>query len=423
MKNKDTKVAGEHCHKNFYNSPFEMEEVLPPLFPDRTIYVEYTGNTTSIQEAINNCASYGGGTVIVPSGNWISKGSIHLKSNIKLVLKKGATIEFSKNYSDYLPVVFTRWEGVECYNYSPFIYANNCENIAIVGEGRLIGHGEEWWRWKMLQDEAAKELYHSEANNIPVSKRIYGNEKAALRPSFIQTINCKNVQLQGFTIEDGPQWTVHPVYCENVLIQDLTIKTHGHNTDGLNPDSCKNVVIENCSFSTGDDCIAINSGMNEDGWRVGKPCENIIIRNCKMYDGHGAIVIGSGMSGGVKNVYATDNTSIGGMWGVRIKSMRGRGGYVRDIWIENMEINNTSNTAVHISMFYEYATVNPLNVTPSDFSHIYLKNISGQNNKADVLIKGLPESNIKDITLNNVHLSPNNNMSIKDVKELHILQS
>ena len=165
-----------------------------------------------------------------------------------------------------------------------------------------MGSGQSWWHWKQLQQEAANELCYAESNNIPVSERIYGNTQAALRPSFLQFVSCKNILIEGVTFVDGPQWTVHPVYCENVIIRDAKIYTDGHNTDGLNPDSCKNVLIEDCDFSTGDDCIAINAGMNEDGWRVNKPCENVIIRNCTMSGGHGAVVIGSAVSGSVRNI-------------------------------------------------------------------------------------------------------------------------
>lgn len=420
MKTKELENPKElNC--TYYNTPFEMTEVVAPVFPNTIITVDAIEKDNGIQESIDRCSSLGGGIVVIPPGKWYSNGAIHLHSNIKLVIEEDATIEFTKEFSAYLPVVFTRWEGIECYNYSPFIYAKDCENIAVVGKGKLLGNGNAWWHWKELQAKAAYELCNSQIKNRPVSERIYGSEIAALRPSFIQFINCKNIQLQGLTIEDGPQWTVHPVYCENVLIQGLTITTNGHNTDGLNPDSCKNVVIEDCTFSTGDDCIAINSGMNEDGWRVNKPCENVIIRNCKMYEGHGAIVIGSGMSGGVRNIYATNNYVDGGMWGLRIKSMRGRGGYVDNIWIENMEINNTSNEAIQISMFYNTTTVVPASVTPAEFSRIHLKNITGKNKQAVIVIKGLPEQNIKDITLENVNLASSNILNIQDVDQLKIV--
>lgn len=151
-----------------------------------------------------------------------------------------------------------------------------------------------------MQQKAAKELCYAQSNGVSVEKRIYGTREAALRPSFIQFIGCKNVVLRDFTIEDGSQWTIQPVYCEDVIVKNVKVKTSGPNTDGLNPDSCTNVWIENCSFETGDDCIAVNSGMNEDGWRVNRPCTDVHIVNCTMSGGHGAIVIGSGMSGGIE---------------------------------------------------------------------------------------------------------------------------
>lgn len=405
---------------NYHHAPFAMDEVLPPVFPERTVLVPWTdGNAVNIQNAINDCASLGGGTVTVSKGHWYSKGSLFLKSNIRLNLEEGAIIEFSDHFSDYLPMVLTRWEGFECYNYSPLIYARDCENIAIVGKGTFIGRGAAWWPWKLLQEQAAKDLNQASQNHIPVENRRYGTETAALRPSFIQPFNCKNILLDGFTILDGPQWTVHPVYCENVLIQNLDIRTHGPNTDGLNPDSCKNVVIEKCHFYTGDDCIAINSGMNEDGHRVNKPCENIIIRDNLMTGGHGAIVIGSGMSGGVKNVYATRNTVTEAMWGIRMKSMRGRGGYIRNVWIEDMKINNTSRNPIQISTFYDTTTVQPLTNTPPEFSGIHLKNISGKHPHGPIDIIGLPEQPLRDITFEHVIFSPTAPIHAQDAEHCH----
>lgn len=371
----------------------------------------------TIQTAVNACSKMGGGTVIVPKGEWKS-GAIHLKSNINLHLEDGAVVIFSDNPSDYLPVVFTRWEGMECYNYSPLIYANGCENISVTGNGTLVGNGQSWWHWKELQQSAVEELCYAEFNGIPPEKRIFGTETAALRPSFIQPINCKNVLLEGFTIKDGPQWTIHPVYCDNVTVRGVTVSTHGHNTDGLNPDSCRNVLIDGCTFETGDDCIAINSGMNEDGWRVDRPCENIEIRNCIMNGGHGAVVIGSAMSGGVKNVYAHDCKIRGTMQGIRLKSMRGRGGYVDNVKFENMEINNVIEQAIQINMFYEFSTVMPKTDTPSDFRNIEIKNIRGQRAKTGIQIKGLPEHKLKNITLENINLTAENGFICSDVENI-----
>lgn len=372
----------------------------------------------TIQAAVNAC-SENGGVVTVPKGEWKS-GAIHLKSNVTLHLEDGAVITFSEKPSDYLPVVFTRWEGTECYNYSPLIYAKDCENIAITGNGTLIGSGQAWWDWKNLQGSAATELCYAEFNNIPPSKRIFGTEKSALRPSFIQPINCKNVLLEDFTIKDGPQWTIHPVYCENVVVRNVTVSSHGPNTDGLNPDSCKNVLIEGCTFDTGDDCIALNSGINEDGWRVNKPCENVEIRNCTMTGGHGAVVIGSAMSGGVKNVYAHDCKISGTMQGIRLKSMRGRGGYVDNVKFENMQIDNTTDQAIQINMFYEYSTVMPKSNVPSEFRNIEIRNISGENNKTGIQIKGLPEKRLQNIILENINLTAENAFVCSDVENISI---
>ena len=253
---------------------------------------------------------------------------------------------------------------------------------------------------------------------MPVEKRIYGTEAAALRPSFIQPVSCSNVLLEDFTIIDGPHWTIHPIYCENVTVRNVTVSTHGPNTDGLNPDSCRNVLIEGCTFDTGDDCIAINSGMNEDGWRVGKPCENIEIRNCVMNGGHGGLVIGSGMSGGVKNVFAHDCRISKTMRGIRIKSMRGRGGYVKDVRFENLEINDTEDQALQITMFYDATTVEPKADTPSDFSNIVIRGVKGKGLKAGIQLAGLPEHRMSHIMLDNIELEAENAMECVDVESL-----
>lgn len=373
----------------------------------------------AVQEAVDECAAQGGGRVIVPAGTY-KTGCIHLKSNVELHLEDGAVLSFSDNPNDYLPVVFTRWEGMECYNYSPLIYANGCENIAVTGSGTLIGNGASWWGWKERQQKAAEELCYAESNGIPPEKRIYGTEKAALRPSFIQPIHCKNVLLEGFTIKDGPQWTIHPVYCENVSVRNVNVLTEGHNTDGLNPDSCRKVLIENCRFDTGDDCIAINSGMNEDGQRVEKPCEDIEIRNCRMNGGHGGIVIGSAMSGGVKNVYAHDCDINGTMQGLRIKSMRGRGGYIDGVRFENIKISNASDAAVEINMFYKFSTVIPKSSAAPELKNVEIKNITGKDNEIGILINGLPEKKMRNVVLENIELTAKKAFVTSEAQEVTI---
>lgn len=372
-----------------------------------------------IQAAVSACAGNGGGVVTIPEGEWYS-GKIHLKSHVHIQMEKGAVIRFYDSCEEYLPVVFTRWEGSECYNYSPLIYANGCEDVAITGPGTLVGSGQAWWHWKDLQQKAAEELCYAELNGIPVEKRIYGSSAAALRPSFVQTINCKNVLFEDFTIMDGPQWTLHPVYCEDVIVRNVTVITHGPNTDGLNPDSCMNVLIEGCTFDTGDDCIAVNAGINEDGQRVGRPCSNIEIRDCVMTGGHGAITIGSAVSGGVEHVYVHDCHISNTMQGIRIKSMRGRGGYVRDIKYENIEMRNVTEQAIQVTMFYEFSTVKPKTSKPSDFEDIVIRNVEGSSKKQSIQINGLPEHRLKNIRLENISIISSENFTCNDVENLDI---
>ncbi|MBS1370412.1 MAG: glycoside hydrolase family 28 protein [Lentisphaeria bacterium] len=401
---------------NFYDTLFEMEEIRPPEFPPREFRLR---DHPDIQSAVDACAAQGGGTVVIPAGRHES-GPVRLHSRIRLHLDEGAVVVFSDRPSDYLPVVFTRWEGMECYNYSPLIYADSCENVAVTGSGTLIGNGKSWWPWKKRQQPAATGLCHAQADGIPVEQRIYGTEEAALRPSFIQFIRCRNVLIEGIRVEDGPQWTLHPVYCENVLIRHVDIDTNGHNTDGLNPDSCRNVLIEHCRFATGDDCIALNSGMNEDGWRVGKPCENVVVRHCAMTRGHGGVVIGSGMSGGIRNVCVRDCRISGTFQGIRLKSMRGRGGFVENIRFRDITIDNVSCEAVQISMFYPYSTVEPRSQAPSVFRDIRIENVTGRGAATGLEIRGLPESPVQGLLLADIRLAARSAVSCSDVGSIEM---
>lgn len=382
------------------------------------LQIRLTPNMT-IQEAVDSCSSMGGGAVIIPAGEWTT-GPIHLKSNIHLRLEENSKVIFSSRPEDYLPVVFTRWEGMECYNYSPLIYAADCSDISVSGKGLLFGNGSHWWHWKGLQQAAADRLCYAQADGVPVEERIYGTPEAALRPSFIQFINCKNVTLQDFTVTEGPQWTIHPVYCENVLIRGVTVKTTGPNTDGLNPDSCRHVLIENCSFSTGDDCIAINSGMNEDGWRVNRPCTDIEIRNCTMDGGHGGIVIGSAISGGVSDIYAHDLTIKNTMQGIRLKTMRGRGGYIKNAVFENIRIDDVSRQAIHMNMFYEFSTVTPRSDVPSVWENITVKNVHGSGSAIGIELRGLPESPIENVVLKDIRLTADKTFFCGDVSGISL---
>jgi len=408
-----------------FKLPFQLPDIPEPAIPETVFDIRdygavadaQTRNTEAFRLAIEHCSTHGGGTIRVPEGDWLT-GPIRLRSNIRFKLERGALVRFSTRFEDYLPVVFTRWEGVECYNYSPLIYAMDCENIAITGEGTFDGQGEAWWHWKQLQHPAAKKLYHAQFNGIPVERRVFGTEKDALRPQFLQTIRCRRVLFEGVTFINGPMWTMHPVYCEDVIVRDVTVKTKGPNGDGLNPDSCRNVLIEGCSFDTGDDCIAINSGMNEDGWRVGIPCEMIHIRNCTMSEGHGAISIGSGMSGGVRNLYAHNCQVTGGDHGIRLKSMRGRGGVIEQVYFENFQLSNLRMEAILLNMFYGSSSAESTSDTPPAFRDIHIENVLCEGAGAAVVIRGLPEQPVERVSIQGSDLRSDTGIICQEAADL-----
>ena len=318
-------------------------------------------------------------------------------------------------------MVFTRWEGVECYNYSPFIYALDCEDIAVTGKGKLCGGGGAWWDWKQSQPEVGRELYEAEYNGIEVNDRVYGRVHT-LRPSFVQPVRCKRVLIEDVTIEDGPMWTVHPVYCQDVTVRGIDVTSGGPNTDGLNPDSCERVLIEYCTFSTGDDCIALNAGMNEDGRRVDRPCRDVLVRHCTTYRGHGGIVIGSAVSGGIENVYAHDLRCEGTDRGVRIKSIRGRGGYVKNVLIERVVLERIAKLGIEISMYYPTKII-PRSPLPSAFEDIAIREISGTALERALSIRGLPECPVRNISLESLNLSAPNASECTDVENMRVINS
>lgn len=391
--------------------PFKMRKIRRPSFPDRTIDIRdygavgngVTTNTKAFAKAITACAKKGGGRVLVPAGIWLT-GPIHLKSKIELHIQEGAELRFSDKFSDYLPVVFTRWEGLECYNYSPLIYAKDCTNIAITGTGKLDGQGQRWWQWKAIQKPGAIRLYNMACKGVPVKKRVLGTEKDALRPSFIEAVNCKNVLIEDITIGSGPMWTLHPVYCDNVLIRKVNIITRGVNNDGLIIDSTRNVLVEHCYFDTGDDCVVLKSGLNEDGWRVGRPTEKVIVRYCATKQGHGGVTIGSEMSGDVRDIFVHDCEFNGTANGIRVKSMRGRGGVVENVWVQNVKMGRISRAALTFSTFYKLSTLKPSTRKPPIFRNFHLKNISCDYASRAAKIIGLPEQPLENFTLENISI-------------------
>jgi len=309
--------------------------------------------------------------------------------------------------------VFTRFEGMECMNYSSFIYAYKQDNIALTGKGVLDGQGESWWTWKgrwsgsvetdwkqgtPYQNNDNEELTQMMINNVPVEERIFG-EGHYLRPNFIQFYGCRNILVDGLTLKNSPMWNIHPVLSENIIIRNVVVRTLGPNNDGCNPESSKNILIEDCLFDTGDDCIAIKSGRNEDGRRINVPSENIIIRNCKMYEGHGGVVIGSEISGNVKKIFVENciMNSKNLERAIRIKSNSLRGGIVEDIFLRNIKVVQVSEATFKINLFYSKGRGEFYPV----IRNIYIEELHSYKSKFPIWINANEEATVENIYLIN----------------------
>ena len=389
-------------------TPFKMDNLIRPSFPDKVFDVRQYGaiadgvavNTKPFADAIEACSKAGGGHVLVPYGKWYT-GPIHFKSNVNLHIADGAEIIFSDKFSDYLPPVLVRVGGIELYNYSPLIYANNCKNIAITGSGTLNGNADKWWQWKGYE---TGDFFKMAASGVPVKERVFASENAKIRPSFLCLMNCQDVLMEGFTITGGPNWTLHPIYCENVIVRRISVSTKGPNNDGIDPDSCKNVLIENCVFDTGDDCLVLKSGYNEDGWRVGIPSENVVIRNCVGGGGHGGIVIGSEMSGNVRNVFAHDCDFGNVDRGIRIKSKIGRGGVVENVWIKDVRFGRIKYEAIVFDMDYESDRNKVYSDRSPKFRNFNIQNVSCKRSARPIVIRGLQAGAIENVYFENISL-------------------
>jgi polygalacturonase len=341
-----------------------------------------TLNTEAFKKAIEACSKSGGGRVVVPAGKFLT-GSVYLKSNVNLHVSEGATIVFSRSTKDY-PIVLSRWEGMDCMNYAAQIYAYGEENIAVTGTGTLDGNAndENWWPWKGQaqhgwkkgepnQKPARDTLHAMMHNKVDSRQRVFGDGHY-LRPYMFQTYNCKNILLSGVTMINSPMWFIGPVMCDNLTVEKVRIQSHGPNTDGCDPDACKNVLIKDCYFDTGDDCIAIKSGRDEDGRGFGRPAENHLIEGCEMKDGHGGVVIGSEIAGGARNIYAINcKMSSENLDRVlRIKTSSSRGGIIENIFLKDIKVGSYKESAIHCNMFYE----NPGNFIPT-IRNIWVENM------------------------------------------------
>jgi len=387
-----------------------LARITPPNIPRRDFVVK----RGAIQQAIDKAAKAGGGRVVVPAGDYETP-PIHLRSNVELHVAKDATLRFTRDTAKY-PLVLTRWEGVELMNYSPLIYALDCEDIAITGEGTLDGQADEehWWPWKGIttgkRDDVTKnadvpapqladrnELFRMGQEGVPVAQRVFGAGHF-LRPTFIEPYRCRNVLIEGLTIRNAPFWVTHPTLSTNVTVRGITVISHGPNNDGCDPECSRDVLIEDCVFDTGDDCIALKSGRNNDGRRVNTPVENVVIRNCEMRDGHGGITIGSEISGGARNVFAEkcklDSPNL--ERGLRLKTNTVRGGVIENVFVRDIEIGNVKLAPIEIDLRYEPPESGPY---IPDVHNVRVERMTSKSSKHALYIRGLEQAPLKNIVV------------------------
>ena len=438
----------------YQNIEFKMDSVKQVKFNSYKANIKDFGaigdgifkNTEAFKQSIEAVVKNGGGTVVVPSGMWYT-GPITLKSNINLHLEDGALIIFSDDFDDY-PIVKTSFEGLNTVRCVSPINANNAENIAITGSGIIDGNGDAWrpvkkskmtgQQWKKLVNsggvlskdkkiwfpsEGSKKGFESSTNfNVP---DLIGDEELAtvkdfLRPVMVSLINCKTVLLDGLTFQNSPAWNLHPLMCEDITIRNLSIRNpwYSQNGDGLDLESCNRALIYNNTFDVGDDAICIKSGKDKDGRDRNIPTQNVIVKNNIVYHAHGGFVVGSEMSGGVKNVHVSNCTFIGTDVGLRFKSTRGRGGVVENIYISNIDMVHIPTEAIRFNLYYsgkspvleegqetdtkiqDQELVAVTDETPS-FRNIFMKNIHVADSETAVFFMGLPEMNLKNISIEN----------------------
>ena len=330
--------------------PTILGRIIPPTFPsldcDITQYGGIgdgtTDNTAAFAAAIAACVAAGGGRVVVPKGVFFT-GPIELQSNINLYVAPGATIKFTTDPSKYLPVVEVSWEGSLAMNYRPLISAHDATNVAVTGTGTIDGNAStsDWYAWKGMQTPDQDNIRMQNANGVPPAQRIYGAGHY-LRPALIEFMHCTNVLFDGFTAQNSPFWTIHPVFCTNVTARNFHSVGSQPNTDGFDPESCTDVLVQNATIQVGDDAIAIKAGRDRDGWTYYTPSQNIVIQNSHLLTKHGGFTIGSEMSAGVQNVYIEQSTiadSTGNiLWGICLRTATTRGGYIRDIFARQITV-------------------------------------------------------------------------------------
>ena len=401
-----------------------------PQFANRTFSITKYGastkatpkkNQTAINKAIEACSKAGGGKVVIPAGVW-NTGAITMKSRVNLVIEKDARLVFAFDRSLY-PLVPTRWEGLDCWNYQPLIYAYQQTDIALTGEGTIDGNGsdETWWLMsgktpksrdiqvteKQQNPGGRADLLKYAEDGVDMDQRIFGAGKG-LRPQLVNFNQCDGILIEGVTMVNSPFWVMHPLLSKNITVRNVKVWNEGPNGDGCDPESCENVLIEGCTFHTGDDCIAIKSGRNADGRAggtgrfAGTPSKNIIIRNCVMEDGHGGVVIGSEISGGCQNVFAEncmmDSPNLDRV--LRIKTNSCRGGVIENINMRNITVGQCGEAVLKINTDYEPREVCCRGFYPI-VRNVSMENVTCKKSKYGVMIVGYDDPKLA-YTVNNI---------------------
>ncbi|AMR29654.1 glycoside hydrolase [Hymenobacter psoromatis] len=422
-----------------------------------------TLNTRAFQQAIMACTQAGGGTVRVPAGLWLT-GPIVLQNNVNLHLATGALVQFTTDHRQY-PLVKTSWEGEDAIRSQAPVSGVGLTNIAITGNGTLDGAGDSWrpvkksklneGEWKKLVASGGV-LNEKKDSWYPSAASLKGNLLAAagtprkslnpadfadirdfLRPNMLSLTDCQQILLEGFTIQNSPAWTIHPLLCQDITVRRVTARNpwYGQNTDAIDVESCRNGVLDDCVFSVGDDGLCIKSGRDEEGRKRGVPTENFLIQNCKVYSAHGGFVIGSEMSGGVRNLVVRNCTFQGTDVGLRFKTARGRGGMVENIWVDGITMTDIAGQAILFDMYYmakdpvppageaaapPVIAAQPLNEGTPQFQHFYLKNVVCKGAETAILIRGLPEMAIKDISLENVVIEARKGLICQEAENIRL---
>lgn len=385
-----------------------LKQIIPPKISENTMLLTDFGakgdsisdSKPAFDKALQACKEQNGGRIIVSSGIYVINGPIHLVDNTTIELEKGAKLVFGTNPADYLPVVPTSWEGTFLYNYSPLIYAYQVKNVAIIGEGTIDGNGKEGFsKWYDLQKPSQQLSRQMNHEDVPVQKRVFG-EGHYLRPHLIQFFECQNILIEGVTIANSPFWSVHFLKSENITARKVKFDTHNRNNDGFDPEYSKNVLIEDIDFDNADDNVAIKAGRDHEGRKTAITSENIIIRNCRFKGLHG-VVIGSEMSAGVQNVFV-ENCTYGGYCkrGIYLKSNPDRGGFIRDIYINDVEFGEVED-GVFITSYYHGEGKGH----ETDIRDIFIENMKFKKaTHAGLVIQGYPTKKVTNVHFSNVSI-------------------